>query len=233
MYKNKKIAAIIPVLNEESSLPVLLKEIPEYIDWVVVADNGSTDRSVEIVKSKIHPHSISVLEPNRGYGNACMAAAKAALGADIFVYIDGDGGDDPSLLPLVLDPIILGNADFVVSNRINANLPKEAMTRFQIFGNKLAVTLIFILFRYRYKDLGPLRAISKEAYDLLEMRDPNYGWTIEMQIKALKKRLKIAQTEVVYRNRIAGVSKVSKSPTGAIKAGFKILWSVVRYTFFK
>ncbi len=228
MYKKKKIAVIIPVLNEEDSIPLVLHDISDYIDRVIVIDNGSTDKSASIAKNN---GAEVYRENNRGYGWACLKGISQLKDEDIVVFLDGDYSDYPEKIPDLLDPIINEEYDFVVSNRFTTSLQKGAMSRPQVFGNKLSVFLIRLFWGYRYKDLGPLRAIKKNVLNILAMEDKNYGWTIEMQIKAIMKKLKIHQVDVPYRKRQLGKSKVSGTIMGVFKAGFKILWKIFYFGY--
>ena len=149
-------------------------------------------------------------------------------GIDTVVFMDADASDDPSEAAMLLEPILQGRADFVLGSRTLGKAEKGSLQRRQRFGNLLATFLIRLLFRYRYSDLGPYRAIRLDALRKLDMRDRNYGWTIEMQIKALRHKLRIEEIPVSYRNRI-GVSKVSGNLKASVLAGIKILWTVFRY----
>ncbi len=222
MLNNFKIAVIIPALNEEDSLPYVLKDIPAYVDRVIVVDNGSTDNTFNIAKQyNSHP----VKEPVRGYGSACLKGMEQIKDEKIIVFLDADYSDHPDKLNLLIEPIIYKNYDFVVSNRFNSNLKKDAMSLPQYFGNKTAVWLIKLFWGYKYKDLGPFRAITFDALKKMNMSDKNFGWTIEMQVKAVRQNLKIAQIDLPYRNRI-GKSKISKTLKGVICAGCKIIYKI-------
>ncbi len=228
MFAGQKIAVIIPAYNEEAALPHALAAIPEYVDRVIVADNGSTDGTWAIANNtNKYPKVTAVQEHRRGYGSACLAAMTRLTDEDIVVFLDADLSDDPALMTKLLDPIVHG-ADFVVSNRF-AGLAANAMTLPQRFGNQLAVWLIRLFWGFQYFDLGPFRAIRRRSLDALKMRDKDYGWTIEMQVKALRAGLVIAQADVSYRPRILGKSKVSGTLCGVFGAGTRIIGRILVY----
>jgi len=221
-------ALVIPALNEEASIGRTLDEIPAGLfDPVVVADNGSTDRTAEIAAGR---GAQVVREPRRGYGAACLAAI-AALPAEVeaVAFMDADGSDDPAQASRLLGPIAAGKADLVLGSRELGAAEAGALSPHQRFGNRLATGLMRLFFGHRYTDLGPFRAVRRTSLDALGMRDTNYGWTIEMQIKAVRRGLRIVEIPVDYRRRRAGESKVSGNFAGSVKAGLKILWSVARY----
>ena len=193
---------------------------------IIVADNGSRDRTAEIAR---HSGASVVSEPQRGYGAACLRAmASLPPDTDTVVFMDADSSDDPSEAAGLLEPILDGRADFVLGSRTLGKAESGALQPHQRFGNALATFLIRALFGYRYTDLGPFRAIRLDALRKLDMRDCNYGWTIEMQIKAVRQGLRIEEVPVSYRKRI-GVSKVSGSLKASVLAGSKILWTIFRY----
>ena len=193
---------------------------------IIVADNGSRDRTAEIA---LQAGATVVSEPRRGYGAACLRAmASLPPDAETVVFMDADSSDDPSEAACLLEPILKGRADFVLGSRTLGKAEKGALQPHQRFGNALATFLIQVLFGYSYTDLGPFRAIRLDALRKLDMRDRNYGWTIEMQIKAIRQKLRIEEVPVSYRNRI-GVSKISGNLKASVLAGIKILWTVFRY----
>jgi glycosyltransferase involved in cell wall biosynthesis len=193
---------------------------------IIVADNGSRDRTAEIA---LQAGASVVSEPQRGYGAACLRAMESLPpDTDTVVFMDADSSDDPSEAAGLLEPILKGRADFVLGSRTLGKAEEGALQPHQRFGNALATFLIRVLFGYRYTDLGPFRAIGLEALRKLDMRDRNYGWTIEMQIKAVRHKLRIEEVPVSYRKRI-GVSKVSGNLKASVLAGIKILWTVFRY----
>jgi glycosyltransferase involved in cell wall biosynthesis len=225
----ERFALIIPALNEEAAIgPTLdaLREAP--LDQLIVVDNGSTDRTAEVARA----HGAEVVaEPRRGYGQACLAGM-AALRPEITVvaFMDGDGSDDPDDLPRLLDPIVRGEAEMVLGSRVLGSREAGALTPQQRFGNALATGLLRLFHGARYTDLGPFRAIRRDALEQLRMRDTNYGWTIEMQIKAARHKLRVREIPVNYRRRRAGQSKISGTLRGTFSAGAKIIWTIFRYS---
>lgn len=219
------VAVVIPVLNEALALPRVLEAIPSWVSHVIVADNGSSDGSGDIAR---RAGAIVVEEPVRGYGGACLKAL-AALPDDvgIVVFMDGDASDDASDMTLLVAPIRSGEADLVLGSRVLGQREQGALTPQQIFGNALACTLIRLLWGVRFTDLGPFRAIRRDALARLAMSDRNYGWTVEMQVRAAKLGLRCHEVPARYRRRI-GTSKVSGTLRGVIGAGTKILYVIGR-----
>lgn len=220
-------ALIIPALNEAEVIGAMLDAVPR--DWyaaIVVADNASTDGTAEIARSR---GAMVVSEPQRGYGAACLAAlAVLPPGIEAVVFMQADLSEDPEEAAGLVGPIAEGRADFVLGSRVERALP-GSLTLAQRLGNALATTLIRIRFGRRFSDLGPFRAIRRSSLDRLEMADRTYGWTVEMQIKALRAGLRVEEVPVSYRPRAAGVNKVSGQIGVAIRAGWKILWTIWRY----
>jgi glycosyltransferase involved in cell wall biosynthesis len=225
MINGQTIALILPARDEELSLPGVLPAVPSVIDRVIVVDNGSTDRTTVVARSY---GADVVSEPVPGYGRACLAglARLREDPPDIVAFVDADGSDDLGRLPDILLPIVSGDADFVLTRRIPTN--SRALTPQQQFGGWLATTLIRLFWGYRYTDLGPMRALSWAALKRLGMRDHDFGWTVEMQISAVRKKLRIQEIPVPYRVRIAGESKISRNVSGTFRAGMKILWVIGR-----
>jgi glycosyltransferase involved in cell wall biosynthesis len=227
------ISVIIPALNEEKSIGLVARALYETARGenialqVIVCDNGSTDNTSRVATSA---GCLVVSEPHRGYGAACLRAlAEIDSATKVVLFIDGDFSDFPEEFPLLVRPISSGDADLVIGSRTLGGAVRErgALTPQQRFGNWLATFLIRIFFRQRYTDLGPFRAISKTALDMLNMQDRNFGWTVEMQIRAARRGLKIAEVAVSYRKRI-GVSKISGTLKGTIMAGYIILKTIFR-----
>ena len=222
-----KAALIIPALDEEAAIASTLYETPrELFHSIIVVDNGSTDgtaKAAEAAGARV------VREPRRGYGAACLAGI-AALSSEVdaVVFMDADGSDLPSDAGRLLAPIADDEADLVLGSRELGQAEPGALGPHQRFGNRLAVALIRALLGHRYTDLGPFRAIRRSSLEELEMRDRDYGWTIEMQIKAVRRGLRIQEIPVAYRRRRAGESKVSGNVWGSFAAGCKILWTVAR-----
>lgn len=219
---------VIPALNEEESLPLVLAAIPAgWVRRVVVADNGSTDSTAEVAARF---GAQVVHEPRRGYGSACLAglAALQADPPDVVVFLDADFSDHPDELPLVLAPILAGEAELVIGSRTLGEKEPGAMLPQAIFGNWLATSLVRLLYGYTFTDLGPFRAVSWEALERVGMVDQNFGWTVEMQVKAAQQRLRCYEVPVSYRKRV-GVSKITGTIEGSVRAGYKILYTIFKY----
>jgi glycosyltransferase involved in cell wall biosynthesis len=224
------VALIIPALNEEPTIGATLDSLlHDLLTQVIVVDNGSTDRTAEVARA----HSAQVvLDPRRVYGRACLAGiAAVAPRVRIIAFMDGDGSDDPADLERLLAPLDRGEADLVIGSRVLGEHEEGALTPQQQFGNRLAGWLLRLFYGARYTDLGPFRAIRREALQRLGMRDLNFGWTVEMQIKAVRHGLRVLEIPVRYRRRRAGRSKVSGSLRGSVLAGLRILWTILRYRF--
>jgi glycosyltransferase involved in cell wall biosynthesis len=229
------VAVIIPALNEEASLPLVLRDLP-MVCRVIVVDNGSTDRTAAVAAAA---GAFVVEESQRGYGAACLrglAAIDELRGSSeraprIVVFLDADYSDDPRELPKLVRPILSGNADFVLGSRLLGRRQAGAIPPQSVFGNSLACWLMRLLFRTHYTDLGPFRAIDYQRLCDLKMRDRNFGWTVEMQIKAARQGLRAIEVPVSYRRRI-GLSKISGTVWGSIRAGYKILYLIAKYGLF-
>jgi glycosyltransferase involved in cell wall biosynthesis len=227
-----KIVVIIPAFNEEAALPFVLNAISEdLVEEIIVCNNGSTDRTEAVAREA---GATVVDAPAPGYGNACLAGMEYLKNKelneqpDVVVFIDGDYSDYPEEMPLLIEPIFNDQMDLVIGSRLLGEMPKEAMTTVQRFGNWLAPFLIRIFYKQRFTDLGPFRAITWQALLGLNMQDKNYGWTVEMQVKAAKQQLKCTEVPVRYRTRIAGQSKVSGTIKGAFLAGVKIIGTIIK-----
>ena len=224
------IDVIIPAYNEEQSIGFVVDEIPkEWVRNIVVANNKSTDRTCEVAEQ--HGAKV-VFQPEPGYGNACLKAmefiSEQEVKPDVIVFLDGDHSDYPEQLPVVVKAIIDEEADLVIGSRALGNSESGSMTPQQVFGNWLATRLLKLFYGVKYTDLGPFRAIRYESMLQLNMVDKNYGWTVEMQIKAAKQKLRSVEVPVDYRVRI-GESKVSGTIKGTIGAGYKIILTLFKY----
>ena len=220
-----EIAVIIPARNEELSLAGVLRNIPPQITQIVVVDNGSMDGTARIAAAY---GALVVAEPVAGYGRACLAglAALRSHPPDIVTFVDADGSDELACLPVLIAPVAAGVQDLVLGQRIPVE--RKALSFQQRFGHLLATGLIRLFWKHRYYDLGPMRVISWEALERLSMADQDFGWTVEMQVRAIKHGLKIQEIKVPYHKRTAGKSKISRTISGTIKAGNTILWVIGR-----
>lgn len=221
-----KISVIIPAYNEEESLPHVLNDLPQdQLHQIIVVDNRSTDRTAEVARAN---GATVVSERRRGYGQACLSGIDALDNPDIVVFLDGDYSDFPEEIDLLLAPILKDEADFIVGSRMILEESRKALLPQARYGNQLAVFLIRLFFRHRFTDLGPFRAIRYKALQAIGMQDKNFGWTVEMQIKAVQKGLRIREVPVRYRMRI-GVSKITGTVSGTLKAGTKIIYTIFKY----
>ena len=224
--KRPKVVIVIPALNEERAIGHVLDDIPRHlVSEVIVVDNGSTDRTPEIAKEK---GARVVFEPRRGYGSACYAGFLAAPpDTDIVVFMDGDYSDHPEELPLLLEPILKGEADMVIGSRMRGRRERGALPPHSVFGNWLASTLLRLLYGQKVTDLGPFRAIRYKCLKELGLKDRGFGWTVEMQARAAKRGLKVAEVPVSYRRRI-GKSKITGNLVNSIRAGDTILATIFK-----
>lgn len=224
MIDDKRIVVIIPAYNEEESLPSVIKDIPDFVDELIVADNGSSDSTAEVSKKS---GATVIHENEKGYGAACLKAIDYIKdkNCDIVVFLDGDYSDFPEEMSLVIAPIINEDYDLVIGSRMIGRKEKGAMLPQAVFGNWLSTLLIKIFWNYNFTDLGPFRAIKYTALIDLNMQDRNFGWTVEMQIKAAKQKLKTFEVPVSYRKRI-GQSKVTGTIKGTVEASIKILYLI-------
>ena len=231
----QNIKVIIPAFNEENAIEKVIAEIPKIVSEIIVVDNNSTDKTSEVAQKA---GATVLFQPNSGYGNACLkgmeylARFDSAQRPDIVVFLDGDYSDYPSEMKRIIAPIIEDNIDFVIGARTKKLRENGAMTFPQRFGNWLATSLMSLFFNSKFTDLGPFRAIKYEKLLALNMEDKTYGWTVEMQLKVLKKKFTYVEVPVKYRNRI-GVSKISGTVKGVIFAGVKILGWIFKYSFKK
>jgi glycosyltransferase involved in cell wall biosynthesis len=227
MMPGFRTALIIPALNEEDVIGLTLSRIPsDVFTVVIVADNGSSDRTGEIAAMY---GAVVVREEERGYGATCLNAIAHLPGdIDAVVFMQADLSEDPNEAHRLIKPIRDGCADMVLGSRTLGQVERGALLPHQIFGNWLATTLIRLLYGFFYTDLGPFRAIRRTSLEGLEMRDRNYGWTIEMQVRAIEENLRILEVPVSYKVRAAGENKVSGNLRGSIHAGWRIIATVFR-----
>jgi len=229
--KKPLIKVIIPAIDEEESIIKVISEIPKCVSEIIVVNNGSTDNT-ELVATKAGATVLN--EPKKGYGNACLKGLEyldsTIIKPNIVVFLDGDYSDYPSEMIPIVTPILEDKADLVIGARSKDYREKGSMTFPQRFGNWLATFLMRMLFNSTFTDLGPFRAIKYNTLIDLKMSDKTYGWTVEMQLKALKKKIRYTEVPVHYKKRI-GVSKVSGTIKGAIFAGIKILSWIFKYSF--
>ncbi len=225
-----KVVVIIPAYNEENAVGKVVGAIPK--DWVteiIVVNNNSNDQTPLVAQQA---GAVVIEQPLQGYGNACLKGLdylkKMENPPDIVLFLDADYSDYPEEAPLLLEPIMAGEVDMVIGSRNLGNREKGAMTPQQIFGNWLATTLIKWFYGVVYTDLGPFRAIRYQALLQIDMQDKTYGWTVEMQVKAAKLKMKTKEVAVSYRNRI-GHSKISGTIKGTILAGYKIITTIIKY----
>lgn len=225
------IAVIIPAYNEELSIGKVIRDIPkDWVQEVVVCNNNSRDNTAAVAASM---GATVVMATRKGYGSACLAGMAylaekpIAEQPDIVVFLDGDYSDHPEELPILVQPILEEGMDMVIGSRALGHRERGAMQPQQLFGNWLATTLIRLFYKVEYTDLGPFRAITWKALQSMHMEDPDFGWTVEMQVRAAKMGMKTTERAVQYRVRI-GVSKVSGTVRGTVLAGHKILWTIFK-----
>jgi glycosyltransferase involved in cell wall biosynthesis len=221
-----RISVVIPAFDEAESIGLVIADLPHSIlQEIIVVDNGSSDATASVAAAA---GARVVSEPRKGYGQACLTGIAATDKPDIIVFLDGDYSDHPEELPDVIRPILDDQADLVIGSRVAEKREPGAMLPQALFGNWLATSLIRLIWGFRYTDLGPFRAVTVSALQRIGMRDTNFGWTVEMQVKALREGLRIAEVPVSYRRRV-GVSKITGTVRGTVAAGYKILWTIGRY----
>jgi glycosyltransferase involved in cell wall biosynthesis len=223
-----RIAVIIPALNEEAAIGQVVRKVPRaLVGQILVVDNGSTDRTREFAEAA---GARVIPEPARGYGAACLAGARAARDADILVFLDGDGSDDPAEMPAILQPILDGRVDLVIGARIPRLAEAGALPPHQRFGNRLVTWMIRLLYGVRLSDIGPFRGIPADVLRDLGMEQRTYGWPVEMVVKAVKKRRRVMNVPVSCHRRI-GRSKVAGTLRGSLLAGYYLLATTLRYAW--
>lgn len=229
--KQPIIDVIIPAYNEERSIALVLNDMPwDLVREVIVCNNVSSDNTAEVARAN---GATVVDQPKKGYGSACLkgmayiAEKPANQQPDLIVFIDGDYSDFPQEMSALIRPIIHEDMDMVIGSRALGDMERGAMQPQQIFGNWLATNLIKLFYNYHFSDLGPFRAIKYQKLLELKMEDPDFGWTVEMQVKAAKLKFRCTEVPVSYRRRV-GISKVSGTIRGTILAGHKILWTIFK-----
>jgi len=227
---NLVISVIIPAFNEENGIGHVLAEIPKDLAReVIVVNNASTDNTEKIA---LAAGAMVLREPISGYGRACLKGIdylkKSTIQPDVVVFLDADHSDYPEEMELLVEPIVKNNVDLVIGSRVLGEKEKGAMTPQQIFGNWLATRLLKLFYGVKFTDLGPFRAVRFSSLLELDMQDKTYGWTVEMQLKAAKKKMICTEIPVRYRRRI-GFSKISGTLKGTVLAGYKILYTIFKY----
>ena len=226
---NPKISVIIPAYNEENAIDSVIRDIPKKMaDRIIVVDNGSEDNTFSKAQNA---GAYVVSEPRRGYGNACL---KGLLNLDpdteIVVFLDGDYSDYPEDMEHLVRPIVTNKADLTIGSRLAGKREKGALLLRARIGNRLATFLLRIFFWFRFTDLGPFRAIRYKSLMQMDMKDKDFGWTVEMQIKAIMNKFRVVEVPVRYRKRI-GQSKITGTIKGSVKAGIKIIYTILKYRF--
>lgn len=220
-----RIAVVIPALDEEDSIGLVVEALPVPPEDVIVVDNGSSDATATRARQA---GARVVVEPRRGYGQACLTGIAAVEDAEVIAFVDADFSDHPEQLTRVLEPIERGEADMVIGSRQLGRRAPGAHPWHAVLGTRFCVGLMNVLIGTRATDLGPFRAITRSALERLEMADRNFGWTVEMQVKAARRGLRVVEVPVDYRPRI-GRSKVSGTLTGSVRAGTKIIGTILRH----
>ena len=226
MADSARVALVIPVIDEGATIAGVVRAVPrDVIDEIIVVDGGSRDDTVAAARAA---GARVIVEPRAGYGAACLAGVRAAGDCDVIAFIDGDGSDDPRDLSRVVAPILFDDRDFVVGSRTRGRREKGSMGAHQLLAGRLAGLAMRALYGVRYTDMGPLRAIRREALEKLNMRERTYGWNLEMQMRAARAGLRILELPVAHRNRAGGSSKVAGSLRGTLRASWNLASTFVR-----
>ena len=219
------VAVVIPTFNEAQSIAAVVAELPrDIVGRIIVADGGSSDGTPERARST----GAEVIAVGRGYGRACLTGAQAADAADIIVFMDGDGADDPAAIAALVAPLVAGDADFVIASRARGAREAGSMAGHQIAAGLIAGRLTTLLYGVRYTDMCAFRAIRRDTLLALGMREMTYGWNLEMQMRVARAGLRVLELPVAYRRRLGGESKVAGSLRGTVNAGLKIISTFVR-----
>ncbi len=223
--RTASVAVVIPTFNEAQSIAAVVAELPrDIVGRIIVADGGSSDGTPERARSA----GAEVIAVGRGYGRACLTGAQAADAADIIVFMDGDGADDPAAIAALVAPLVAGDADFVIASRARGAREAGSMAGHQIAAGLIAGRLTTLLYGVRYTDMCAFRAIRRDTLLALGMREMTYGWTLEMQMRVARSGLRVLELPVAYRRRLGGESKVAGSLRGTVNAGLKIISTFVR-----
>ncbi len=224
-----KVVVIIPTLNEAAAIAQVVGEVPrDIVDQVIVVDGGSTDRTVELARAA---GAEVVVQLQRGYGNACRAGVEAARDADVLVFLDGDGSFDPAEIRLLVAPMHAGEADLVLGSSELGGISANAMPPQQRFGNRLVAWLLHRLYGLQITDVGPFRAIRRSTLELLDMREPTYGWPTEMIVKAARRKIPMVEVPTRCGARIGGTSKISGTLRGTLLAGYHMLLLTLKHAW--
>jgi len=223
------ITAVIPTLNEETTIASVISGIPrDVVQQVIVVDNGSTDNTARVAQDA---GADVIVEPQTGYGSACYAGFKAAQDSDIVVFLDGDGADNPQQIRELVEPIQRSDADLVIGSRERGQVEQGALLLHARFGNWLAAQLMRLLYGLKVTDLGPFRAVRRSMLESLDMQEMTYGWPTEMMVKAAKQGYTIVELPVDYRRRAGGKSKISGTIRGTILAGYYIIGTTLKHAW--
>jgi glycosyltransferase involved in cell wall biosynthesis len=221
-----RVALVIPVIDESATIAGVVRAVPrDVVDDVIVVDGGSRDDTVAVAQAA---GARVIVEPRAGYGAACLAGVHAAADCAVIAFIDGDGSDDPADLARLVAPILAGEQDFVIGSRAGGAREAGSMGAHQLLAGRLAGLAMRALYGVRYTDMGPLRAIRRDALERLAMRERTYGWNLEMQMRAARAGLRILELPVAHRNRAGGASKVAGSLRGTLKASWNLATTFVR-----